>query len=120
MKLFQLLVNDSHEDQEFHEGLRLSQQQLHLLHHQLTEQFEASRNTTAIIIGTVSALVFIISVILLVCWCGRYWCNPFGVTRRPERMPTGMDRVVMSELPDPEQNHYHPNFDFAQRHGAVF
>jgi hypothetical protein len=119
MKLFQLLVNDTHEAAAFQEGLQLSQQQLRMLHAQLSEQFEVSRNQNAIIIGTVSALVFIIATVLLLCWCSRYWCNPFQGRRRRPHLPRNLD-TAMPEIPDPEQQHYHPNFDYAQRHGAAF
>jgi hypothetical protein len=120
MKLFQLLVNDTHEEEAFHEGLKLSQQQLRLLHAQLSEQFEVNRNQNAIIIGMVSALVFIIATVLLLCWCSRYWCNPFQGRRHRQNLPRNLNDVAMPEIPDPEQQHYHPNFDYAQRHAAAF
>jgi hypothetical protein len=88
-----------------------------LLHAQLTEQFDANRNQTAIVIRTVSALVFIIATVLLLCWCSRYWCNPFQGRRCRPHLPRDLG---MPEIPDPEQQHYHPNFDFAQRQAAAF
>jgi hypothetical protein len=119
MKLFQLLVNDTYEDHELQDGLRLSQKQLAQLHAQLTDQFAANRNSTFIIITTISVIIGFIALILLICWCGRYWCNPFGITRPTPPPPP--PPVRMSELRDPMiEREYNPDYSFLRKPDTEF
>ena len=122
--MFQLLVNDTYDEAEFQDGLRLSQKQLAQLHAQLSEQVAANQNSTAIIIATIAAIVGFIAAVLLFCWCGRYWCNPFGITRPPPVPPRRPAAPVrMSDLPEHDpmiEREYNPVYPHLRQPESEF
>ena len=124
MKMFQLLVNDTYDEAEFQDGLRLSQKQLAQLHAQLSEQVAANQNSTAIIIATIAAIVGFIAAVLLFCWCGRYWCNPFGIARPPPIPPRRPAAPVrMSDLPEHDpmiEREYNPVYPHLRQPESEF
>jgi hypothetical protein len=69
MDLFKALVNESYSEADFRDGLRLSQQQLAILHDQLARDFAYSRSWVTILLTTVGIVVGLLLWIAVCVWC---------------------------------------------------
>jgi hypothetical protein len=102
MDLFRALVNASYDEREFRDGLRLSQQQLTLLHEQLAKDFTYSRSWVSIVLITAGTVVGIVVLLLSVCWGCRRCC------RRPRYPNTPEPVMITSHLQDSDDE---PGFE---------
>jgi hypothetical protein len=94
MDLFRALVNESYDEKDFRDGLRLSQQQLALLHEQLARDFTYSRSWITVVLITSGIVVGLVVVLLACCWCCRHRCL------RPRYPHTPEPVMITSHLQD--------------------
>jgi hypothetical protein len=101
MDLFKALVNESYAEADFRDGLRLSQQQLAILHEQLARDFAYSRSWVTILLITVGTAVGLFLCIGVCIWC----CRRRWGTRYPHHQEPIM---ITSHLQDSDDK---PGFE---------
>ncbi len=84
MDLFKALVNESYAKADFRDGLRLSQQQLQVLHDQLARDFAYSRSWVTILLITVGIVVGLFMLLAVCVWCcRRRWSQQYSHHQEP-------------------------------------
>jgi hypothetical protein len=71
MDLFRALVNESYAEADFRDGLRLTQQQLAILHDQHARDFTYSCSWVTILLITVGIVVGLFLLLAVCIWCFR-------------------------------------------------
>lgn len=84
LQLYKLLLNDSQDDTLVKDGLRMSQAQLAMLHHQLTAQVDDSTRVGIYIIAGLSAFVGAFFILWLLICCTRYWTRQLDINDEDE------------------------------------
>jgi hypothetical protein len=95
-KLYQLLANDSADNLDFQDGLRMSRVQLAALHDRLSREVQENHSSFIQYFVILGITLLLLMAILALCWCGRYWCS-----RPPVQYEIEMSRPPGASDEDP-------------------